>query len=436
MRLKMLLSVAVATVLAAGAAWAETTLTIATVNNPDMVVMQKYSAKFTEATGIKLKWLVLEENVLRQRVTTDISTKGGQFDIITIGMYETPIWGKAGWLVPFSDTPASYDIGDVLESVRSGLSYDGKLYSLPFYAESTMTFYRTDLFQKAGLTMPDKPTWDQIAEFAAKLNDKANGTYGLCIRGQPGWGENMAIVGLMGNAWGGQLFDMKWKPGYNSDAWKEAVKFYVDIGNKYGPPGMVGNGFNENLALFASGHCGMWIDATVAAGFLFDPKRSQVADKVGFAQAPIEKWNKGNGWLWAWALGIPASSTHEKEAKQFIEWATSKDYIKMIGESEGWVTAPPGTRMSTYNNPEYQKAAPFAKPTLDAIQSADPIHGTKDPKPYAGITFATIPEMQAIGNFTGQQVAAALTGKATVDAALDAAAANAERTLKQAGYYK
>ena len=436
MRLKMLLSVAVATVLAAGAAWAETTLTIATVNNPDMVVMQKYSAKFTEATGIKLKWLVLEENVLRQRVTTDISTKGGQFDIITIGMYETPIWGKAGWLVPFDNVPASYDLNDVIGTVRNGLSYNDKLYSLPFYAESTMTFYRTDLFQKAGLTMPDKPTWDQIAEFAAKLNDKANGTYGLCIRGQPGWGENMAIVGLMGNAWGGQLFDMKWKPGYNSDAWKEAVKFYVDIGNKYGPPGMVGNGFNENLALFASGHCGMWIDATVAAGFLFDPKRSQVADKVGFAQAPIEKWNKGNGWLWAWALGIPASSQHEKEARQFIEWATSKDYIKMIGESEGWVTAPPGTRMTTYNNPDYQKAAPFAKPTLDAIQSADPIHGTKDPKPYAGITFATIPEMQAIGNFTGQQVAAALTGKATVDAALDAAAANAERTLKQAGYYK
>jgi ABC-type glycerol-3-phosphate transport system substrate-binding protein len=284
--------------------------------------------------------------------------------------------------------------------------------------------------------MPDKPTWDQIAEFASKLGDKASGTYGLCIRGQPGWGENMAIVGLMGNVWGGQLFDMKWKPGYNSPAWKEAVKFYVDVGNKYGPPGMVGNGFNENLALFASGHCGMWIDATVAAGFLYDPKRSQVSDKVGFAQAPIEKWNKGNGWLWAWALGIPASSTHTAEAKKFIEWATSKDYINMIGSSEGWVTAPPGTRQSTYDNADYQKAAPFAKPTLDAIQSADPVHTTKDDKPYSGITFATIPEMQAIGNFTGQQVAAALTGKASVDQALDAAAANAERTLKQAGYYK
>ena len=433
----LLAATAIAGTLAgASVANGETTLTIATVNNPDMVVMQKYASKFEEATGIKLKWLVLEENVLRQRVTTDISMKGGQFDIITVGMYETPIWGKAKWLVPFDDLAADYDVKDVLPSVRAGLSYDGKLYSLPFYAESTMTFYRTDLFEKAGLKMPDKPTWSQIAEFAAKLDDKAHEVYGICIRGQPGWGENMAIVGLMGNVWGGQLFDMNWKSGYNSDAYKEAVKFYVDLASKYGPPGVVGNGFNENLALFASGHCAMWQDATVAAGFLFDPKRSQVADKVGFAQAPIEKWNKGNGWLWAWALGIPSSSTHAAEAKKFIEWATSKDYIAMVGKNEGWVTAPPGTRQSTYDNPEYQKAAPFAKPVLEAIQTADPVQTTKDPKPYVGITFATIPEMQAIGNFMGQQVAAALTGKATVDDALNAAAANADRTLKQAGYFK
>jgi sorbitol/mannitol transport system substrate-binding protein len=421
---------------ASAAARAETTLTIATVNNPDVVLMQKYSSNFEKATGIKLKWLVLEENVLRQRVTTDISTKGGQFDIITIGMYETPLWSKAKWLTPFDDTPEGYDLNDVLPTVRDGLSYEGKLYSLPFYAESTMTFFRTDLFQNAGLKMPDNPTWSEVAEFAAQLNDTANGTYGLCIRGQPGWGENMAIVGLLGNVWGGQLFDMTWKPGYNSRAWKDAVKFYVDVGNKYGPPGMAGNGFNENMALFASGHCAIWVDATVAAGFLFDPKRSQVSDKVGFAQAPIETWNKGNGWLWAWALGVPTSSKHVREAKQFIEWATSKDYIKMIGENEGWLTVPPGTRMSTYDNPAYQNAAPFAKPTLDAIEAADQIHTTRDPKPYVGITFATIPEMQAIGNFAGRQVSAALTGKTTVDAALDMAAENAERMLRQAGYYR
>jgi sorbitol/mannitol transport system substrate-binding protein len=437
MRVRKILSLVTAAVaLGASAAKAETSLTIATVNNPDMVIMQKYSKKFEEQTGIKLKWLVLEENVLRQRVTTDISTNGGQFDIITIGMLETPIWGKNGWLVQFENVPKDYDLDDVLPSVRTGLSYDGKLYTLPFYAESTMMFYRTDLFKAAGITMPERPTWDQVAEFASKITDKAKQIYGVCLRGQPGWGENMAIISLMANTFGGQLFKMDWHSGYNSDAWKKAISFYVNMMHKDGPPGVASNGFNENLALMSSGRCGMWVDATVAAGMLYDPKRSQVSDKIGFANAPIETWNKGNGWLWAWSLGVPTSSKHQAEAQKFIEWATSKDYIKMVGENEGWVAAPPGTRKSTYDNPEYQKAAPFAKITLGLIESADVIKATKDEKPYVGISFAVIPEMQAVGNFAGQQIAGALTGKATVDAALDAAAGNSDRTMKQAGYIK
>ncbi len=434
---KLLAATAIAgTFASVSVANAETTLTIATVNNPDMVVMQKHSSEFEKATGIKLKWLVLEENVLRQRVTTDISSKGGQFDVITIGMYETPIWGKNNWLVPFDDMPASYDLDDVLPSVRNALSYEGKLYSLPFYAESSMMMYRTDLFKAAGLTMPEHPTWDQVAEFASKITNKSKQIFGICLRGQPGWGENMGFIGMLGNTFGAQIFDMNWHSGYNSPAFKKALQFYVDLMHKDGPPGVEGNGFNENLALFSSGHCGMWVDATVAAGILYDPKRSKVSDKVGFADGPIESYDKGNDWLWAWALGIPASSTHAKEAKEFIEWATSKDYIREIGETEGWVTVPPGTRKSTYENPEYLKAAPFAKITLDLIQSVDFMHSTKDPKPYRGISWATIPEMQAIGNFAGQEVAAALTGKASVSDALDAAAANSDKILKEAGYFK
>ena len=323
---------------------------------------------------------------------------------------------------------------DVLQTVRNSLSYEGKLYSLPFYAESAMTYYRTDVFKKAGLTMPERPTWDQIAEFADKVNDPAHGVYGVCLRGQPGWGENMGLLGVVANAFGGQLFDVNWKSGYTDDGWKKAINFYVKLMQKDGPPGAVGNGFNENLALFASGHCAQWVDATVAAGILYDPKRSQVADKVSFAEVPTEAAGRVNGWLWSWALGIPKSSKQVDAATKFIEWATSKDYIKMIGESDGWVTVPPGTRKSTYANPEYQKAAPFATVTLDAINTAD-LSPTKD-KPYAGIGAAVIPEMQAIGTFAGQQVAAALTGKVTVDAALDAAAANADRTLQQAGGYQ
>jgi sorbitol/mannitol transport system substrate-binding protein len=174
------------------------TLTIATVNNDDMIIMQKLSSKWEQQTGNKINWVILEENVLRQKVTTDIATKSGQYDVITIGAYETPIWGKKGWLTSLDDFK-DYDYGDLLAPVKAGLSVDGKLHAVPFYAESSFTMYRKDLFEKAGLTMPEHPTYEQIKQFADKLTDKASGVYGICLRGKPGWGENMAFLGTLVN---------------------------------------------------------------------------------------------------------------------------------------------------------------------------------------------------------------------------------------------
>ncbi|OHV86474.1 sugar ABC transporter substrate-binding protein [Mesorhizobium sp. ORS 3428] len=424
-----------ASALTAGAALSEE-ITVATVNNGDMIIMQKLSSEWEKATGNKVNWVVLEENVLRERVTTDIATKAGQFDVMTIGGYETPIWGKAGWLTPLNDLGDDYDYDDLIAPVRSGLTVDGKLYAVPFYAESSFTLYRKDLFDAAGLKMPEAPTYDQITEFAAKLTDKSKEQYGLCLRGKPGWGENMAYVGTLVNTFGGRWFDMDWKPQINSDAWKKAIGWYVDTMKKYGPPGISSNGFNENQTLFASGHCAMWIDATSAAGRVYDPKQSKVADKVAFAKAPVAVTPNGSAWGWAWSLAIPTSTKKAETAKSFVKWATSKAYVQRVGETEGWVAAPPGTRKSTYASPDYQKAAPFAATVLAAIESADPTKQTKDPVPYTGIQFVAIPEFQGIGTQVGQAVAAAVTGEQSVDDALNGAQASVEKTMEEAGYIK
>jgi sorbitol/mannitol transport system substrate-binding protein len=437
MALSRLCTLAALAVLAASPAWADATLTIATVNNGDMVVMQKLSAQFEQLhPDIHLRWVVLEENVLRQRVTTDIATKAGQFDVLTIGNYEVPIWAKQGWLVPLNDLPASYDTGDLLKPVRDALTYDGKLYGLPFYAESAMTYYRTDLFKKAGLTMPDAPTYTQIHQFADKLTDKPNQVYGMCLRGKPGWGENMAYVTSLVDAEGGQWFDENWKPTIDTPAWKTAVGLYSDMLKTDGPPGASSNGFNENLALFATGHCAMWIDATVAGGMLFDTKQSQVADKVGFAPMPTGSFTGGPTWLWSWNLAIPTSTKHADAARTFITWATSKEYIQLVAKENGWVSVPPGTRQSTYDNADYKKAAPFAGFVLKAIDVANPNGQTKTPRPYTGAQFVAIPEFQGIGTQVGQTIAGTLTGQSTVDAALASAQSATERTMRQAGYPK
>jgi len=415
---------------------AATKVTIGTVNNGDMVRMQGLSEEFEKAhPEIDLEWVVLEENVLRQRLTTDIATKGGQFDVMTIGMYEAPIWGDKGWLTPMENLPEDYDLADIFPSVIGGLSAKGNLYALPFYAESSMTFYRKDLFEKNGLTMPDQPTWDQVKSFAKALHKPDQGQYGICLRGKAGWGENMALLTTMSNAFGARWFDEGWNPEFTGTEWTATVSFYVDLLSKYGPPGASSNGFNENLALFNSGKCGMWMDATVAGSFVTDKSQSKVADQVGFALAPKQITAKGAGWLWSWALAVPVSSDAKEAAKTFVTWATSKEYSQLVAKTSGIANMPPGTRASTYNNAEYMEAAPFAAKTLESMGNANPNDSTLKPSPYVGVQFAAIPEFQSIATQVGKLISGALAGSMTVDQALNRAQRITVREMRRARYY-
>ncbi|MEL6203784.1 MAG: sugar ABC transporter substrate-binding protein [Pseudomonadota bacterium] len=433
MHLKHSLYAATAIALVAAAGASAQTITIATVNNGDMIRMQGYTDQFTETTGIEVEWVTLEENVLRQRVTTDITTKGGQFDIMTIGMYETPIWGANEWLVPLDGLSEDYDVDDILPAMAGGLSHDGTLFAAPFYGESSMIMYRTDLMEAAGLEMPDAPTWEFVREAAAAMTDRDADINGICLRGKAGWGEGGAFITAMSNSFGARWFDEDWQPQFDTQPWKDTLEFFVGMMNESGPAGYATNGFNENLSLFQQGKCGMWIDATVAASFVTNPDDSTVADSVGFALAPDTGLGKRSNWLWAWALAIPAGTQQEDAAKQFIEWATSKEYIELVAANEGWANVPPGARTSLYENPEYLQV-PFAQMTLDSILTADPNDSTVEPSPYVGIQFAAIPEFAGIATQVSQEFSAVYAGQQTVDEALAKAQAFTAEEMEAAGY--
>ncbi|MBM1309905.1 sugar ABC transporter substrate-binding protein [Sulfitobacter mediterraneus] len=419
------------TLITAGGAFADT-ITIATVNNGDMIRMQGLTDDFTAKTGHNVEWVTLEENVLRQRVTTDITTKGGSFDIMTIGMYETPIWGANGWLVPLDNLSAEYDVDDILPAMAGGLSHDGTLFAAPFYGESSMIMYRTDLMEAAGMDMPKAPTWDFIAKAAAAMTDRDNEINGICLRGKAGWGEGGAFITAMSNSFGARWFDMDWNAQFDTQPWADTLNFFKGMMDASGPAGYATNGFNENLSLFNQGKCGMWIDATVAASFVTG-KDSTVADHVGFALAPDTGLGKRSNWLWAWALAIPAGTQKQDAALQFIEWSTSKDYIELVASKEGWANVPPGARTSLYENPNYQ-AVPFAQMTLDSILSADPNNSTVEPSPYVGVQFAAIPEFAGIATDVSQEFSAAYAGQQTVEEALAKAQALTNDAMEAAGY--
>jgi sorbitol/mannitol transport system substrate-binding protein len=328
--------------------------------------------------------------------------------------------------------PEAYDLDDILPSVRDQLTTRGVMYGLPFYAESSATFYRTDLFRNAGLTMPEHPTYVEIERFAKLLHRPDKGVYGICLRGQPGWGANMSFVTTLVHTSGGRWFDLLWDAQIDSTPWRRALDIYQRLG-RFAQPTAEHNNYVENLALFAHGHCAMWVDATVAAGQLFDPKSSDVAASTGYTQAPVAITERGSRWLWVWALGISASSKSQDEARKFALWATSKEYVALVAERKGWLSVPPGTRKSTYDALAYRAAAPFAGFVRSAIEKAHPAQNTLEPAPYEG-HYVGILEYPALGDLVGAEVKQLLHPQHSVQQVLTRAQKLVSDQMRESGY--
>jgi sorbitol/mannitol transport system substrate-binding protein len=405
-----------------------TTITLAAVDNPSMADLKKLLPEFQSShSNIKVNIVTLPEDVLRQQVTQDVAAKSGRYDLFTIGTYEVPLWAKKGWienLSPFIAKDSSYDASDLIPGISGALSYKSNLYAVPFYGESSMLMYRKDLLQAKGQTMPDHPTWDQVAKIAQAVNTP--NLSGICLRGLPGWGEQLAPLDTVVNTFGGRWFDEKWNAQLNTPQWKDAVTFYTTLLKNAGEPGAGNAGFTECLNAYNSGKVAMWYDATVAASFF----TGDAATNSGYAYAPtkVKDWS---GWLWAWSLGMPSTSTKKDAAWTFADWATNKDYAKLVGTKLGWARVSPGTRTSTYSIPEYQQAAgAFAKVTLDSIAHADVAHPTVDPVPYIGVQYVDIDEFQQLGDQVSQEFAKVISGGQTVDQALAKAQALAQAVGK------
>ena len=415
----------------------DNTITALMVGNPQMEDIQKLTAdNFTKQTGITVKFTILPENELRDKVTQDVANQGGQYDVATVGAYEVPIWSKNGWLHELSTQAAAdsgYDQADLLKPmVQSLTGEDGKMYAAPFYGESLFLMYNKEMFAAVGITMPEKPTWAQVAEYAQKLNKKGD-VAGICLRGLPGWGELFAPLTTVVNTYGGTWFEKDWTPKVNSPEFKAATDFYVNLVKNYGESGAPQAGFTECLNTFSQGKAAMWYDATSAAGTLEDPAASKVAGKVGYAYAPVNK-TEYSGWLWTWAWAMPKTTKKSDNAWKFISWATGKEYEKLVGEKLGWSRLPAGKRTSTYALPEYKESAKaFADITLKSIENANPQNPGVQPRPALGVQFVGIPEFADLGTKVSQEVSASIAGSKTVDQALTDGQKLAEEV---AGKYK
>jgi polyol transport system substrate-binding protein len=405
------------------------------VNNPQMIDLQQLTAaNFTRQTGITVNFTVLPENDVRDKISQDFSSQAGQYDVATISNYETPFYAKNGWLANLdSDISADpgFDQADILKPIAAGLTgADGHVYAEPFYGESSFLMFRRDVLAQYGITMPAKPTWQQVADIAARVDDKQPGMRGICLRGQPGWGENIAPLTTVVNTFGGAWFTKDWQAQVNGPGFTNATDFYVNLVRQHGEAGAAQAGFTECLNAFEQGKVALWYDATSAAGSL-EGAGSPVAGKVGYVAAPVDQ-TASSGWLYSWAFAIQKASRKADAAWKFISWASGKGYEQLVGQQLGWARVPAGKRASTYANADYQgSVGPFYAQTEAAIDSANPNNPGVQPRPTPGIQFVDIPEFTDLGTQVSQEISAAIAGQESVADALNKGQQLAEAVAKK-----
>lgn len=395
-------------------------ISVLMVNNPQMEDLQRLTAEnFTKETGIRVNYTILPENDVRAKISQEFSSQAGQYDVASLSNYEIPFYSANGWLAPLDDVAENpeFDQADILPAYTASLTgEDGKLYGEPFYGESSFLMYRKDILEAKGLTMPAKPTWDEVADIAAKVDGAEPGMKGICLRGQPGWGQVFAPLTTVVNTFGGTWFDKDWNAQVNSPKFTEAVEFYTKLVREHGEAGAAQAGFTECLNNMSQSNVAMWYDATSAAGAL-EAEDSPVKGKIGYAQAPVKE-TKSSGWLWTWSWAMQAASKKQDAAEKFIAWASSKDYEQLVASELGWAKVPSGKRISTYENAEFQKAAPFFEAERFAIENADPKNPGAQERPAVGIQFVGIPEFAALGTNVSQGVSSAIAGQGSVADAL------------------
>ncbi len=403
------------------------TLNVLMVNNPQMLELQKLTAaSFTKDTGIKVNFVVKVEQDMRDTASTEFANQSGQYDVATLSNFEIPYYAKAGWISDMEGIAKdkAFDQADILPSMTDALSYNGKIYGEPFYGESSFLMYRKDVFQKLGITVPANPTWDEVAQWAAKADGSTPGLKGICLRGLAGWGDNLAPLTTVVNTMGGTWFDQNWQAQVNTGGFKKAANFYVNLIHQHGEAGAATFSFPQCLAAMQGGKTAMWYDATSAAGSL-EAADSPVKGKIGYVSAPHDQTPQA-GWLYTWAWAIEKASKNQTDAAKFVNFASSKAYEQLVAKDTvnkgtgGPANIPAGKRASTYSDPTYLKiAASFATPTLNAIKNAPAANPGTQKRPYSGIQFVGIPSFTDFGTTCAKQISSAIAGSTSVDSALN-----------------
>lgn len=402
-----------------------TTLVVSGIPHPSTEAFQAMTPDFTELTGIKVEWDLIETGRIQSKQFLEHTAKTGRYDV---NMYkgasvvEYMAKGVLQPLAPFLQgdlTPKGYEYEDLLPAAREALgTAGGTILGIPTASESFFLAYRKDLFQKYGKTAPD--TTEQLLELARFFKDKEPGLAGIVMRAQTG--RTLALAwSLLTHQFCGSMVDQKtWETTLEKPETIRSLKYLLDL-LKTGPTGIENYTWEEATSTFMAGKAAIWFEATALQPWLDDPKKSTIVGKIGYAPPPKGPCGR-YGAMAGWAMGIPVESRHKDAAWAFIAYMTSKELAPVYAAKGGVIS-----RNSSLEDPKYVAQNPdFVKALKGAYEAAANL--TAKGEKWVPPTDVATRLQERVGTHAGN----ALLGKATPEEAVKAAAKEVREILAKA----
>lgn len=392
------------------------------------------SSEFQSLTGIKVGFEEIPPGQIRNKTVLDLNSKTGTYSTSFTDPMYYPLYASNKWVDPLEEylgdsklTDAKwYDLNDVIPAWRAANMYKDKLYGMPFDGEATIQVCRSDLYSAHGL----KPaaTLDDYMKNAAALNNPAGRIWGAALRGFPGPGQNMYIYPSIFLAFGGKWFGAAGKLKVNGPEAEAALRWYIELDNKYAPKGVENWNWPDIADAFGQGTLGSYIDGTATMAVLVDPQKSKVIGKMDFARWPAGPSGRRVTSIWNW--GFVVNGALSQRAKQatwlFIQWATSRETQRRtsVEVPAGGIPRLGVSRLSVVRSPEYKKIAAGMGPNFVSAYLDSMEHDTDpDWRPR-------VPQWPAVGETMSVALQQALSGQMTPKAALDNAQGRIEQIMR------
>lgn len=345
-----------------------TTITFLSENHPWPAAVLKHIDEFTKLTGINVRVETFAEQQSLQRLTTLLQQKSADIDVyMALKAWNGQLYYRSGWYYDLTSyindasmTSPDYDFDDFYRNLLELPAYDDKVVVIPLNIEGPLLYWRKDIFEKCNVQPPNSV--EEIEPVAAKLKACRSDIVPFATRGLRS-SVGYTLVPMWYNL-GGNYDKIQDKKSWCTEVGAQALKYYTDLLNNYGPPGVANYTFYQITEILGQGRAAMTFSSSNEFGKVMSyPGRE---DDLSVKVLPAGAKSKVSSPLVIdWGIAVSAFTKHPGAAWYFVQWATSKEIDDEIA-LEG--IAPP--RKSVQNSPRYGEwvaAKPVRQQWIEAL---------------------------------------------------------------------